>query len=217
MKTWKILDPVDYYSGLTIPDDWESLEDFVEWFVESKYPIIIPWNAEVRRTDDATTICLFRKGQYQVEIYLIYPFLNRHIVVASSVLFRKGQYQVEIYLIYPGYMIQPHQHPGVEVITMNMGGGKRGTKNVLGGSSIAGTLSTKLNTGEIHGGESSTIMSDGYVLLSFEKWSTDIKMTSAAIHWKGPTAGPIHDKLIEKYYPGAVTNPGYADVTLCKT
>jgi hypothetical protein len=189
MKTWKILDPVDYYSGLTIPDDWQSLEDFVEWFVESKYPIIIPWNAEVRRTDDATTICLFRKGQYQVEIYLIYP----------------------------GYMIQPHQHPGVEVITMNMGGGKRGTKNVLGGSSIAGTLSTKLNTGEIHGGESSTIMSDGYVLLSFEKWSTDIKMTSAAIHWKGPTAGPIHDKLIEKYYPGAVINPGYADVTLGKT
>lgn len=187
-KTWKIIDPVDYYKDLVIPDDWDTLEDFVDWFVNSKYPIIIPWNAEVRRTDDATTICLFRKGQYQVEIYLIYP----------------------------GYMIQPHEHPGVEVITMNMGGGKRGIENDIGSSSIAGTLSSKLLSGEIHGGESSTLFSDGYVLFSFEKWSTDIKMTSAAIHWKGPTAGPLHDVLIEKYYPGSVTEPGYADVTLSK-
>ena len=62
MKTWKILDPIDYYSTLAIPDTWNTLEDFVDWFVDSKYPIIVPWNAEVRRTDDATTICLFRKG-----------------------------------------------------------------------------------------------------------------------------------------------------------
>lgn len=188
MKTWKILDPIDYYSTLAIPDTWNTLEDFVEWFIDSKYPIIVPWNAEVRRTDDATTICLFRKGQFQVEIYLIYP----------------------------GYMIQTHEHPGVEVITMNMGGGRRGSKNEMGGSSIAGTLSTKLLDGETHGGESSTIMSDGYILLSFEKWSPNIKMTSAAIHWRGATAGPIHDELIKKYYPGAVIRPGYADVTLSK-
>jgi hypothetical protein len=188
MKSWKILDPVDYFSTLTIPDTWDTLEDFVDWFVKSKYPIIVPWNAEVRRTDDATTICLFRKGLFQVEIYLIYP----------------------------GYMIQPHQHPGVEVITMNMGGGNRGAVNDLGGSSIAGTLSHKLLDGQIHGGESETIFSNGYVLLSFEKWSPDIRMTSAAIHWRGPTAGPVHDELIEKHYPGAVIRPGYADVTLSK-
>lgn len=174
-----------YYNDYEIPDDWATLEDFVAWFVDSKFPIIIPWNAEVRQTDDATTICLFRKGQYQVEIYLIYP----------------------------GWVIPEHGHPGVEVITMNMGGGRRGAKNKLGGSSIAGSLSEKLVDNATHGGESATIFSDGYCLYSFEKWPKDIKMTSAAVHWKGKTAGPIHDKLIEKHYPGAVREPGYADVT----
>lgn len=64
---------IPYYDNYVIPDDWDTLEDFVTWFTESKFPVVIPWDAEVRRTDDATTICLFRKGRYQVEIYLIYP------------------------------------------------------------------------------------------------------------------------------------------------
>ena len=185
IKNWKTIDPVEYFSNLEIPDDWDTLEEFVDWFINSKYPIIVPWDAQVRRTDDATTMCLFKKGQYQVEIYLIYP----------------------------GYMIQPHEHPGVEVITMNMGGGKRGAVNDLGGSSIAGMLSSKLLDSQVHGGESETLFSNGYGLLSFEKWSKDIKMTSAAIHWKGPTAGPEHDKLIASYYPEAIVRPGYADIT----
>jgi len=174
-----------YYNDYIIPDDWDTLEDFISWFIDSKFPIVIPWDAEVRRTDDATTICLFKKGRYQVEIYLIYP----------------------------GWVIPVHGHPNVEVVTMNMGGGKRGTKNKLGGSSIAGSLSEKLTDGTTHGGESATLFSDGYCLYSFEKWPENTKITSAAVHWKGKTAGPIHDELIEKYYPGAVKEPGYADVT----
>lgn len=175
----------EYYKNYNVPDDWDTLEDFVNWAIESKFPIVIPWDAEVRRTEDTTTICLFRKGQYQIELYLIYP----------------------------GWVIPMHGHPNVEVITMIMGGGKRGAKNELGGSSLAGTLSEKLHGDMMHGGETSTIFSTGYCLYSFEKWPKDTKITSAALHWKGKTAGPIHDALIEKYYPGAVKEPGYADVT----
>jgi hypothetical protein len=74
------------------------------------------------------------------------------------------------------------------------------------------TLSKKLENGEFHGGKDST-HSQGFVLLSFERWPQDIPITSASVCWKGDTAGPIHDKLIESYYPGAVKRPGYADVT----
>lgn len=184
-KLWKKVDQVQYHENLKIPESWNSLEEFTDWFIDSRFPIIIPWDAVVRRTDDATTTCIFRKNRFQVELYLIYE----------------------------GFFVQQHEHPGVEVITMQMGGGRRGEKNALGSSTIAGLLSSKLKDGELHGTHKVTSLSQGFCLLSFEKWSENVKMTSAAICWKGKTAGPIHDKLIEQHYPGAVINPGYADVT----
>lgn len=182
---WKKIDQVTYHENLKIPESWNTLEEFTDWFINSKFPIIIPWDAIVRRTDDATTICIFRKDRFQVELYLIYE----------------------------GFFVQQHEHPGVEVITMQLGGGRRGTKNALGSSNIAGILSNKLKDGELHGTQSITALSQGFGLLSFEKWSDKVKMSSAAICWKGKTAGPIHDKLIEQHYPGAIISPGYADVT----
>lgn len=182
---WKYVSQEALYQNLNIPDDWDSLESFVEWYIENKYPIIIPWDAMVRKTDDATTICIFRKNKFQVEIYLIYP----------------------------NWVIKRHSHPGVEVITMVMGGGNRGMQLPLGCSNLAGNISNKLTEGKYHGGHS-VGDHNGYVLFSFEKWSTDIPMTSAAVNWEGHTAGPLQDELIEKTFPGSVLNSGYADVRL---
>ena len=53
--------------------------------------------------------------------------------------------------------------------------------------------------------------------MTFEKWDDGIQMNSAAVRWKGPTDGPIHDAMIKSYYPSAVVAPGYADVTLENT
>jgi hypothetical protein len=170
----------NYVNSIQIPKSWSSLENFISWFIESKFPLLVPLDAPVFITDDATAISIFRKPPYQVEWYLIHPNMA----------------------------IPYHGHPGLEVITLPLGGG-----NVMGPDSIYyRTLSKKLENGEFHGGKDST-HSQGFVLLSFERWPQDIPITSASVCWKGDTAGPIHDKLIESYYPGAVKRLGYADVT----
>ena len=38
-------------------------------------------------------------------------------------------------------------------------------------------------------------------------------MSSAAVNWKGKTAGPLQEALIKKHRPDAFVEPGYADVT----
>lgn len=57
---------------LDIPDSWKTVEEFCDWYIENSLPIMFPSNIEIFTTDDATSVCLFRKGQYQVEFYLIH-------------------------------------------------------------------------------------------------------------------------------------------------
>lgn len=62
--------------------------EFTKWWYESGTPIHPPANAEVFLTDDATAFCLYRCGNFQVELYLIHPSPK----------------------------LDAHEHPGVEVI-----------------------------------------------------------------------------------------------------
>jgi hypothetical protein len=181
----KIRDISEYFSNITIPDSWDSLETFIDWYLNSRMPFMVPWNANVIRTDDATAICIFKKAPYQVELYLIHPNMT----------------------------IPVHGHPGMEVTTLVMGGGNLGNIGVFGCSESWGYASPKLIDGAVHGG-TNTNDKGGYVLLSFEKWPDNTEITSAAIQWKGNTAGSIHDTLLEKYYPQAKITAGYADVTI---
>lgn len=182
---WKQFDSIAYFSNLNIPDDWDTLEDFVEWYVESKMPMMIPYNAPVIRSDDACAICLFRKGQYQVEFYLEYP---------------------EMY-------IRKHSHPRMEVITMHLGGGSLAPPNELGTSITWGRTTSKLMPDQYHGGESGVIVGDGFITLAFQKWYNVNEMTSAAVQWKGELQGEIQSELIRSHKPDAVIKDMYADVS----
>lgn len=184
-ELWKKCTPVEYFQSIDIPESWNTIEDFTDWYLNQRMPLMIPWNAEVVRTDDATAICVFRRPPYQIELYLIHP----------------------------GLSVEKHSHPGMDVITLTLGGGKVDTKSIMGTSTNWGDISENLKNGEMHGGQKILQESLGFGLMSFEKWPEHTVMTSAAIHWKGKTAGPIHDALIEKHYPGAVLYPGYADIT----
>lgn len=55
-------------------------------------PFMPPANAEVFLSDDATSVSIFRQGQFQVELYLIHP----------------------------SPLVNSHEHPGVEVIKMRI-------------------------------------------------------------------------------------------------
>lgn len=184
-KVWKQWDSAKYFANINIPDDWSSLEDFVEWYLDARMPMMIPYNAEVIRSDDACAICVFRKGQYQVEFYLEYP---------------------EMY-------IRKHSHPRMEVITMRLGGGSLSPPQSNGTSTVWGAAAPNLKPGQFHGGEPGPIIGDGFITLAFQKWEIPEEMTSAAVQWVGELQGPIQEKLIKRYYPDALTSPGYIDIT----
>lgn len=71
--------------------DWPSVVEFMDWYMENGRPINFG-DQEVFCTDDATAVCLFRRGQFQVELYLIHP----------------------------NPLVQVHEHPGVDVIKMRI-------------------------------------------------------------------------------------------------
>ena len=186
--TWKIINADDYFKDVKIPEDWSSLEDFVDWYCEQRMPMMIPWNANVIRSDDAVAICLFRKGNYQVEFYIEYPNMY----------------------------IWKHSHPRMEVITMTMGGGgtwKPNEGSTTNTGSTWGGLSTKLVNGAYHGGDADASTGNGFVILAFQRWENPEEMTSAAVQWKGQIQGKYQEDLIKSYYPEAFIKEGYADIT----
>lgn len=73
---------------LNIPDSWDNVDSFLDWYMDNRLPIRFGENQEVFLSDDATAVCLFRHGQFQVELYSIHP----------------------------SPLVQMHEHPGVEVI-----------------------------------------------------------------------------------------------------
>lgn len=88
---------------LNIPDTWINVQSFCDWYIENGMPTRIPSDAEVFCSDDATAICLFRHGQFQVELYLVHP----------------------------QPLVQLHEHPYVEVIKMSVVDGVAIAENVL--------------------------------------------------------------------------------------
>jgi hypothetical protein len=182
---WKKIDPKEYFSHISIPDDWNTLEEFVDWYLDSKMPLMIPFNAEVIKSDDACAVCIFRKGNYQVEFYLEYPEM----------------------------WIRKHSHPRMDVIVMQLGGGNVAPEDTHRVSKIWGELATNLEAGEYHGGNTVSVINDGFVTLAFQRWENPSEMTSAAIQWKGELQGPIQEALIKQKKKNAIVTNNYADVT----
>jgi hypothetical protein len=183
-----LLNPNNYYSGTLIPDNWDTLEEFFNWFVlEAKMPLMIPWNATIAHGDDFTAISIFKKASYQVEMFLEHPSI----------------------------CIKPHCHPNVETINLHLGGGEQWpSQEDYNMSTRWGTIDWKKPAGLLHGDNPSGERFLGWCMLSFQKWVNNEPIKSVASHWKGTTAGPIHDKLIRDHYPDSFVNNGYADVTM---
>lgn len=83
----------DYFSYLKVPDTWDSVEAFADWYMEEKMPIRIPEDSYVYTNENATAVVLFRHKNFQVELYLGFPESE----------------------------VDEHYHPGMEVIAMQIG------------------------------------------------------------------------------------------------
>jgi hypothetical protein len=58
---------------MIIPETWDTVEEFAKWYIGNEIPFMPPSGVEIFNTDDATSFCMFKKGQFQVELYLIHP------------------------------------------------------------------------------------------------------------------------------------------------
>jgi hypothetical protein len=171
--------------GVEIPD-WETVRDFAKWWVDNGCPIAPP-DETVHLSDDATSFCLIRVGQFQVELYLIHPSPNLPI----------------------------HGHPDVEVIKMRLDQFSVTDGRLVKESKEK--ASETLFQGQTHGAGKNFKEHDslnvGFGLLAFQKWKDGLTPTTVAARWKGSTVGPMQEALIRKHTPEAIVQNGYADTT----
>lgn len=168
-----------------IPETWDDVRSFARWWCDQGMPILPPRNAEVFLSDDATAMCLFRRGAFQVELYMIHP----------------------------GPLIQEHEHPGVEVIKMRIEGVHSPEVGPFELPASWGTMSPTLLDGQAHGRGAREFGEElGFPLLAFQHWRRWEPSTVAAA-WKGETVGPKQEALIRRFFPNAFVEPGYADIT----
>ena len=181
MASWP---PAEYFANLAVPSSWTNVDEFADWYMAAGMPMMIPSNAQVFCADVATSISLFRRGRFQVELYLMHPEATTPI----------------------------HAHPGMDSLIVQLGGGSvSGTDAVTGLSEEWGMKGGVLYSGNKHGGKDLEVSTGGCAMLTFEHWPEGVEVTSAAILWSGATTGPQQDALIKRFLPKAYVSPGMAD------
>lgn len=176
---------------IVVPDTWDNVTEFARWYCDNDMPFAPPPDFEVYRSDDATSISLFRKGRYQVELYLIFPSPNLPV----------------------------HEHPGVEVIKMRLDSYPPTSKRPFGASGVlrkGESHGVGANFKQIPKEDDNSKVYRGFPLLAFQKWDEGLEMTTVAARWRGKTVGPRQEDLIRRFDPDAFVVGGYADVTLRK-
>lgn len=189
---WSVMHPME---NIDVPDDWDNVKDFAAWYMSVGMPFAPPLDFEVYRSDDATSIAMFRHKRYQVELYLIFPRPNLPV----------------------------HEHPGVEVIKFRPDTWPPQPINEarpIEAKMMSPTLKKNqyhgagLNFKEFPNGEQ--MLGKGFPLLAFQKWDEGIEMTTVAARWRGKTVGPRQEALIRRFNPDAYIVDGFADVTVRK-
>ena len=166
-----------------IPETWESVYAFCKWWYEAGTPFMPPQDYEINVTDDATSIALFRKKQFQVELYLIHPKPNLPI----------------------------HEHPNVEVIkSLPPLYDDKGETRDIPPTSTTLLEGESHGAGTNHKNDEN---SRGFPLLAFQKWDNNLKVSSVATRWRGEMVGPIQAALVKKHYPDAYFVGNTVDVT----
>lgn len=169
----------------SVPESWAGVQEFAHWWCNAGMPLLPPAGAEVFLSDDATALSVFRRGRFQVEMYLIHPKPN----------------------------LQNHEHPGVEVIKMRVDGVFSPDSGPLSYPATWGRMSPVLHKGQAHGNGAAVFGETlGFPLLAFQHWQ-DREPCTVAAAWKGPTVGPKQEALIRRFFPEAFVERGYADIT----
>jgi hypothetical protein len=121
--------------------------------------------------------------------------------VTSILLYRKGQFQVQMFAVPEGTVIPEHTHPNVDSIEVYVGGNIRFShsgkyvyredelfENPAGLASRRG-LTIRVRPNDLHGG---TFGPGGGVFLSVQHWLNGVKPHCVAADYNGVTMGNDH-------------------------
>lgn len=159
---------------------YNNVEEFKDWWLVTTNRIRPPFTDPIFCTDVSCSLCLFRAGQYQVELYVAKP----------------------------NTITPEHSHPGVESITMYLTGNLifpsdsshdlsklQYANSVTGAHILLGKCGAVLHAGEEH---SALTGEEGGAFLVFEHWDKNITPTSVTLQWSGDSVGTQHSELLEK-------------------
>ena len=172
---------------LHIPETWDSVYSFGQWWCDNGMPILLPANYEVYLSDDATSISLFRKGQFQVELYLIHPGPNLPV----------------------------HEHPGVDVIKMRLNS-YSDSHEIISEEISSDTLLYGQSHGagiNFKDRSDSEVATQGFPLLAFQKWDDNLEVSTVASRWKGKMVGPLQAGIVKRFKPDVLIVDDFIDVT----
>ena len=154
---------------MNIPDTWQSLSDFTNWYIENKYPILVPDNVQVFPTDVSYSVCVFRHDVYQVELYIAKP----------------------------EFMSSKHSHPFEQQIIFlggDMWGNRENGRLKHLGDNDKYNVGDVLPANVWHQVGSG---SQGFVFYNCQKWPNTQMMTSAVVEYGGESLGPLHKQILK--------------------
>lgn len=186
--TRKVFTHRNRLDDLAIPDTWESCYEFGKWWFANNMPILVPHDYNVYCSDDATSLCLFRKGQFQVELYLIFPYPNLPV----------------------------HEHPDVEVIKTRLNLYDLSLGKLVNQTETSPTLLNGEAHGagsNFKPLKNVGVKNIGFPLVAIQKWADHLTPTTVASRWKGMAVGPKQEQLVRNEKPNAFIQDGYIDVT----
>jgi len=157
---------------------WQTVEEFRDWYCAAGMPIRPPFLNPVFHTDNAMSLCLFRKGKFQVELYIAEPNSTS----------------------------PPHTHPGVESAFVYLTGNIQ--SNLEGRDNPDVQQWQKPQQDGTHMLFKSRVSSpdgiphwlgigpEGGAFLSFEYWK-DKEPVSVTVNWDGELVGDEHAKTLQ--------------------
>lgn len=166
---------------IKIPDTWNNIDDFAQWYRAAGFPILPPADTKVYVTDMSYSTIVFRKGPFQVEMYLMAPdqkalphshnHESKFVFLAGDIIgtdHNSCEYKL-------GSYSPPKDHDGPDP-----------------DCGIVSRTTTGVN--QTHGIRT---LSRGGVFFNIEMWPDPIiPQTSAAVEYNGPSMGPMHKNLV---------------------
>lgn len=156
---------------------WQTVEEFRDWYCQQGMPLKPPFKNPVFHTDNAMSLCLYREGRFQVELYITEA----------------------------GATSPPHTHPGVESAFVYLAGNIQ--FNLEGRDNPDASQWQHARADGAHVLFGKTVSSpdgiphwlkigpEGGAFLSFEHWK-DKDPSSVTVNWDGEYVGQEHIKTV---------------------